>query len=197
MTILACIGASAQDATLSAMMDAVRSLRTGGQKAFEAAAEKLGADKTWTPMNELKAADPQAECRASDRVAGFKLNKMLAAAEQKRRFETSTGNMLNGENPRFNYSLYERGVRGGATLEYTLKGRSGAQCVVIMPYDGLKGSGLDVSVSSDGKALAKRVGKDAYIFTGNVAEGRTLKISVVNGSDKPRSFAIFNFNSRK
>ncbi|MDE6277053.1 MAG: hypothetical protein K2M06_02995 [Muribaculaceae bacterium] len=195
--IFSCIAASAQDATLTAMMDAVRSLKSGGQKAFEAAAEKLGADKSWTPMNELKAADPKAECRASDRVAGFRLNKLLAAAEQKRRFETSTGNMLNGENPHFNYSLYERGVKAGSTLEYTLKGRSGSQCIVIMPYDGLKSAGLDVSVSAGGKVMTKTIEKDAYIFTGSVAEGQTVKIRVANGTDKPRSLAIFNFNSRK
>ena len=194
---VATMSARAQDARLNSMLDIVRSLKTGGQKAFDSAAEKMSADLTWTPMNELKAADPKAECRASDRVSGFKLNKMLAAAEQKRRFEASTGNMLNGENPNFNYSLYERGIKPSATLEYTLKGRSGRQCIVLMPYDGLKAAGLDVSVSCGGKILEKTSAKDAYIFTGKVSAGQPLKIIIKNPGDKARSFAIFNYNSRK
>ncbi len=187
----------AQDARLNSMLDIVRTLKSGGQQAFDTAAEKMSADMTWTPMNELKASDPKAECRASDRVQGFKLNKMLAVAEQKRRFEASTGNMLNGENPNFSYSLYERGIKPSSTLEYTLKGRSGQQCIVLMPYDGLKASGLDFSVSCAGKDLAKTVGKDAYVFTGRVEPGQVMRITVRNTGDKPRSFAVFNYNSRK
>ncbi|MDE6311186.1 MAG: hypothetical protein K2L96_05140 [Muribaculaceae bacterium] len=194
---LAVFSGYAQDARMNELIELVRGLKSGGQKAFDAAAEKMSTDLTWTPMNELKASDPKAECRASDRVPGFKLNKMLAAAEQKRRFEASTGNMLNGENPNFNYSLYERGIKPMSTLEYTLKGRSGAQCIVLMPYDGLKASDLEVSVSCGGKTLEKTCTKDAFIFTGKAPQGQPLKITIKNTGDKARSFAILNYNSRK
>lgn len=38
----------AQDAELSKLMDAVRSLRSGGRDAFEKATETMSADKAWT-----------------------------------------------------------------------------------------------------------------------------------------------------
>lgn len=187
----------AQDAELSKLMDAVRGLRSGGRDAFEKAAETMSADKAWTPMNELKASDASAECRASDRVPGFRLNRMLAAAEQKRRFETTTGNMLNGENPNFCYSLYERAVKASSTLSYTLRARSGEQCFVLMPFDSRKSAGLKFTVSAGSRALDMTETKDACVFTGKVREGETVKITITNTSDKPRSFAIFNYNSRK
>lgn len=179
------------------MMTLVRSLRSGGEKAFRDGAETMAADKAWTPMNELRAADASAECRASDRVIGFRLNKMLASAEQSRRFETGTGNMLNGENPQFKYSLYERAVKAGCTVSYTLRKRSGEQCFVVMPYDALKGAGLEVSVSSGKTQFPMSEAKDAYVFSGRVPQGGTVTLTVTNKSSKPRSFVILNHNSRK
>lgn len=187
---------AAQDGQMVKMMNTVRSLRSGGKASFEAAAEAMSADKSWTPMNELHASSA-AECRASDRVPGFKLNKMLAAAEQKRRFEVAAGNMLNGESANFKYSLYERAVKAASTLTYTLRARSGQQCFVVMPYDALKSAGLSVSVSAGGRTLPMTAIKDAYVFTGRVNEGETVKVDVVNSSSKPRSFVILNHNSRK
>lgn len=195
---LVCASAAyAQDAQMQKMMTLVRSLRSGGEKAFKAGAEAMAADKAWTPMNELRAADASAECRASDRVAGFKLNKMLASAEQSRRFETSTGNMLNGENPQFKYSLYERAVKAGCTVSYTLRARFGEQCFVVMPYDGLKAAGLEVTVMAGKTQLPVAEAKDAYVFSGRVPQGETVTVTIANKSAKPRSFAILNHNSRK
>ncbi len=192
---LPCLGQSA-DVELQKLVDIVKSLR-GGSAAFAEATAVLASDPAWTPMNELRAADASAECRASDKVPGFRLNKLLAASEQAQRFETSTGNMLNGEDARFNYSLFERGIKAGATAVYTLRGREGAQTFVILPYDGGSGS-FAATISCGGVPFeVKEYTDGSLVFTGNVASGQPLTLSIANTSGRNISFAILNHNSRR
>lgn len=186
----------AQNAELSKLMVLVKQLRNANESTFNEVTTKLSSDMAWTPMNEFTVKDA-AECRASDRVAGFKLNKAMSAAEQKRRFEISTGNMLNGENPNFQYSLYERAIKPNSSLSYSLKGRYGQQCFVIIPYDNIKKCGLQISISVDNQLFNLEQNSDCYIFTGNVPKGKTVDVKITNNSSSARSYAILNYNSRK
>lgn len=191
-----CCGLKAQDAELTTLTTIVKSLRNGNQKKFDAAKATLANDRLWTPMNELAALEQGVECRASEGVPGFKLNKLLAGAEQMQRFETSTGNMLNGEDERYNYSLFERAIKAGRTASYSLKGRQGEQTFIFIPYDAK--AKLNVSISSEGRAFTSTPYKDGSIrFTGTVAPGKSVDIKISNADNASRSFALLNHNPRK
>lgn len=191
-----CCGLKAQDAELTTLTTIVKSLRNGNQKKFDAAKATLANDRLWTPMNELAALEQGVECRASEGVPGFKLNKLLAGAEQMQRFETSTGNMLNGEDERYNYSLFERAIKAGRTASYSLKGRQGEQTFIFIPYDAK--AKLNVSISSEGRAFTSTPYKDGSIrFTGTVAPGKSVDIKISNADKASRSFALLNHNPRK
>ncbi len=184
------------DQELQKLCDIVRSLKTQGEEGFKDAQKILMTDPLWTPMNELVATDPTSECKASDRVPGFKLNKLLAGAEQAQRFETSTGNMLNGEDARFNYSLYERTVRSGATVEYNLSGRSGEQTFIIIPFEA--DADFTATVKAGEEPMEVKKYKDGTLaFTGNVSKGERVKLTIINTSDRNCSFAILNHNTRR
>lgn len=193
---LSAAGAYAQDAELSALSETVKALRNGGATAFDNAVGKLAKDAAWTPMNELKASDPSAECRASDRVPGFKLNKLLAKAEQAQRFETSTGNMLNGENPLYSYSLYERALKPGKTASYALRSRFGEQTFIFIPYD--KDAAFDIEISCGDVSFEKTRYNDGSVrLCGKAAEGKAVAIKITNKDSANRSFVLLNHNPRK
>lgn len=188
--------ASAQDAEMSKLVDMVKGLRSGGSKAFEASRDQLAQDALWTPMNELRAADATVECRASDRVPGFRLNKLLAGAEQKQRFETSTGNMLNGEDERYNYSLYERAIKAGRTAKYTLKSRHGAQTFYFLPYK--SGAKLSISVEADGHPFEATSYKDGSVRLSGSASGKTpVTVTIKSTDGTNQSFVLINHNTRR
>ena len=79
---------------------------------FKKATGILSADMKWTPMNETGSVRPE-ECKPSDRVKGFKLNRILFKAEGSRKYVSTHGDMINGEDARFDYSLYERTLGKG------------------------------------------------------------------------------------
>lgn len=196
LMLAAAILTFAEDGELNRLTDIVKSLRSGGEKAYQTAIVQLAADKAWTPMNEL-GFNRAIECKVSERVPGFRLNAVLTNAENAQRYQTTTGNHLNGADSRYNYSLFEKTLKAGKTAEFSLAGRWGEQVFVIMPYQGEKAS-LDVSVSSDGNEFtATPVGNGAVRMNGNAVKGKDVKIRITNTSAYNISYVILNFNSRK
>lgn len=190
---LFCAGAKAQDAELNKLTDIVTSLRTGGEKAYKAAVAKLASDKAWTPMDEL-GIDKEAECRASERTPGFKLNSALTNAENIERYQTSTGNHLNGADTRYSYSLFEKTLKAGKSVVYRLNERWGEQTFVVMPYSGK----ISVTITSDGHRFASTpMGNGAVRLTGNAAKGKPLEVLIRNEGAENISYVIINHNSRK
>lgn len=190
------LSGSAQDAELNRLTDIVKSLLSGGEKAYNAAVAKLAADKNWTPMDEL-GFDRNIECKASERVPGFKLNSILTNAENKERYQTSTGNHINGADSRFNYSLFEKTLRPGKTAVFSLPERWGDQTIIILPYQGVEAN-ISASASSGSNPFTvTSIGNGALKLTGNAIKGQTLTLKVTNGSDGSISYVILNHNSRK
>lgn len=195
---LCCVTASyGQDPELSRLANTVKSLKASTAQAFDKVVADLSGDALWTPMNELKASEAGVECRASDRVPGFRLNKALAGAEQAQRFETAAGKMLNGEDARFNYSLYERALKPNVTANYKLHGRSGEQTFVLIPFGGADAL-LSIEISSGGTPFARKVFTDGSVMlSGTVAPGVPVELRISNASNSGQSFALLNHNSRK
>lgn len=186
----------AQDAELNNLTDIVKSLQSGGEKAYNAAIQKLAADKNWTPMDEV-GFDRNVECKASERVPGFKLNSVLTNAENKERYQTSIGNHINGADSRFNYSLFEKTLKPGKTASFTLPERWGEQTIIILPYQGAKAKISAAASSGPNTFTASSMGDGGIKLSGTAIKGRSLSLKVTNGSDDNISYVILNYNSRK
>lgn len=187
---------SAQDAELNRLTDIVKSLQTGGEKAYNAAVAKLAADKNWTPMDEI-GFDRNIECKASERVPGFKLNSVLTNAENIERYQTTTGNHINGADGRFNYSLFEKTLKPGKTAEFLLPERWGEQTIIILPYQGEKARMTAGASSGSNIFTVTSMGNGAVKLTGKAIKGQPLSLKVTNGSEGNISYVILNHNSRK
>lgn len=189
------ISAKAQNDELNKLTDIVKSLQSGGEKAYNDAVAKFAADKLWTPMDEL-GIDRNVECRATERVPGFRLNSILTNAESKERYQTSTGNHLNGADIRYNYSLFEKTLKAGKTASFALPQRWGEQVIIIIPFKAkakisakARGGDKDFTVTPSGNGSLK--------LTGAVVKGQTLDLTVTNESGENISYVILNYNSRK
>lgn len=189
------ISAKAQNDELNKLTDIVKSLQTGGEKAYKDAIVILAADKLWTPMDEL-AIDRNVECRASDRVPGFRLNSALTNAENKERYQTSTGNHLNGADIRYNYSLFEKTLKTAKTATFSLPQRWGEQVLIIIPFK--PQSKIEVTANGGDKDfIVTPNGNGSLKLTGSVVKGNPLNLTVTNKSDENISYVILNYNSRK
>lgn len=174
----------------------VRLLGNQDEASYLEACRLLSADRKWTPMNETGAFQT-GECPPSDKMPRFKLNRALTQVAGNRKYVTTHGDMLNGEDERYNYSLYERSVRSGQTIRYTLKGREGNQCFILIPF---LGGDLTASISiGDGEPVP-------FVDTGNgtlvasiqcptLINSQTLVLSVTGG-EKSQAFVIINHNTR-
>lgn len=185
----------AQNDELNKLTDIVKSLQTGGEKAYKDAIATLAADKLWTPLDEL-GIDRNVECKASERVPGFRLNSALTNAENKERYQSTTGNHLNGADIRYNYSLFEKTLKAGKTASFALPQRWGEQVIIIIPFN--PQSKIEASANGGGKDLkATSGGNGSLKLTGSVVKGKPLNLTVTNKSGENISYVILNYNSRK
>lgn len=188
------------DKELGALVDVVKMLRTRNEATYNKARQILSADSKWTPMNETGGRQ-EGECRPADVVDKFKLNRILTNVEGSRKYVTTHGDMLNGEDERYNYSLYERTVKAGAKVTYKIKGREGRQTFVVVPF--AQGApALSASVSIDQKPIGKFVMEDGILVAECSSEAITRDREIVlTIENKNRSanqaFVILNHNTRK
>lgn len=194
--LLLAFSVSAQDAELNRLTDIVKSLQSGGEKAYNAAVQKLAANKNWTPMDEI-GFDRNIECKASERVPGFKLNSVLTNAENKERYQTTTGNHINGADSRFNYSLFEKTLKPGKSAVFSLPERWGEQTIIILPYQGETAKVSAAASSGTNNFTVTSIGNGAVKLTGKAVKGQPLTLKVSNGSEGNISYVILNHNSRK
>ncbi len=185
----------AQNDELTRLTDIVKSLQTGGERAYKDAIAALSTDKLWTPMDEL-GIDRSVECRASERVPGFRLNSALTNAESKERYQTSTGNHLNGADIRYNYSLFEKTLKANKSATFSLPQRWGEQVVIIIPFN--PQSKIEATANGgDNNFIATSSGNGSLKLTGSVVKGNPLNLTVTNKSGENISYVILNYNSRK
>jgi hypothetical protein len=154
--------------------------------------------KEFTLMDELK--DSKNDCIVTGENR-FCVNVIVNELKRGRRVQASDKEMLSGENPHFQYSLYEKGVKKGATSTYTLHGRSGQQCFVIVPYSTNQSYNTELRI---GAGAALRPDKDENGITYYVIDAKSgpkpgeniiLKISNRNGRTDA-SFVVINHNYR-
>jgi len=191
------------DEELQSLVAVVKLLRSSNENDFNRASQLLASDEKWTSMSELGVRQ-STECLPIDKVPGFKLNRILSKAEGNRKFVYTHGDMLNGEDERYNYSLYERSVKAGQNVSYRLKGREGTQIFVLVPFHGEQ-SGLSGEIQLEEEApVAFQVEEGAewdvlsVRFVSSVlTREKEIVLTVRNGSSENQSFVLINYNSRK
>lgn len=191
--------ATFSDKELSALVDIVKMLRTSNETNFNKATQVLKSDTKWTMMDETGAVRADKECKASDKVPGFKLNRILSKVSGGRKYVATHGDMVNGEDTRYNYSLYERALKPGVEVAYRLKGREGKQTFVIVPFKA--DAKFEVAVKSNGKTVSSsKKNPDGTVvveWTKNTpSKTLTFDLVVKNGSKDSQSFVIINHNTR-
>lgn len=193
---------SINDKELQSLIGVVKMLRASDETTFNKATRILEADTRWTSMDEL-GIKQETECLPIDRVPGFKLNRILSKAEGNRKYVYTHGDMLNGEDERYNYSLYERSVKAGMGVTYSLKGREGAQVFVLIPFKG-ENAQLSGYITLDGgqKIVFETEKQDiglliAYCKSSILTRDKKFSITIKNGSKENQSFVIINHNTRK
>lgn len=194
LILIANFSVYAQDNELNKLTEIVKSLKTADNASREKIVKSLANDKLWTKMDEAK--DPKAECTVGEVKTGrFGLNQILNKAENRNTGHASTGNMLNGADSRYNYSLFEKTLKANTTATFKLQGRWGEQIFVILPYNGAQ---QNITAAGNKGEFKSVKDKDGTIkLTGNAKKGEPLTITVTNHSDKNISYVILNYNSRK
>lgn len=191
--------AQTMDKELTTLVNLVKMLRDGSSVSYDKVQSTLKADSKWTPMNETGTLKAQ-ECKPAEISKRFKLNRILSTVDNSRKYVATHGDMLNGEDERYNYSLYERSVKAKATVSYTLKGREGRQTFVIVPYVD-KNSGLTATIQfANGKSAKFQAQADGtLVYAGNDAStvrSDVITITVKNASSSNQAFVLLNHNSR-
>ena len=181
------------DKELSYLIGIVKMLRVQNAANFDKALQQLKSDYLWTPMCETGEIR-KTECKPADKVRGFKLNRIMTNALKERKHVSTKDEMLNGEDSRYKYSLYERSLKGNSKATYTLNKRYGNQTLVVVPFNGQKGS-LSMEVNS--RAIAStQEGEDGTLVCYFEANAQPLSLTIENHSKTPMSFVILNHNSR-
>lgn len=203
-TLCICTIATAQstidDKELSLLIDVVKMLRVSNESSFNKATELLKSDTRWTPMDETGAVREGKECKASEKVPGFKLNRILSKINGGRKYVSTHGDMVNGEDTRYDYSLYERTMKSGAEVQYSLTGREGKQTFVIVPFN--NDASFEVCILFKGKkVISEKPSADGIIvieWTKDVpSTTQSFNLIVKNKKRTPQSFVIINHNTRK
>lgn len=191
--------AQTKDKELNSLVGLVEQLRDGRSDSYSRVQEMLKADSKWTPMNETGTLKEQ-ECKPSEITKRFKLNRILSKVDNDRKYVATHGDMLNGEDERYNYSLYERSVKAKASVSYTLKGREGKQTFVVVPYLA-NNSGLTATIRIANGSTAKfqKQANGTLVYTSNYASTErndVITITVTNASSSNQAFVLLNHNSR-
>lgn len=166
---------------------------------YEAVRDEMAGNMKWTMMSEFadSCSTTEALCGLRDRVKRTGINDIALQAEHKRGTVARSADLFcNGNDPKYNYSLYEVKVKAGQTVESRLSHRKGQQYFLIMPYS----SGLNVEITCrDSKVPCTRHKDGSMSFTIRkpLQESETIGIRIINRTDGHLSAVIINHNSHR
>ena len=186
------------DKELKNLVDAVASLRQGDK--VNSVITVLRNNKQWTLMDELKDQN-NAECVLSKKMKRFGLVPILTDVLTDRYGKNmSRGDFLNGEDPRFDYSLIEKGIKAKKKVKYTFQGRVGKQDFVIIPCDPTSILSIKFSKGSSDLKTVQQKSKDGCIYLRidtKLKSTDKITLEIENKSSNNVAIAILNHNTRK
>lgn len=207
MIVAGAVTSLAQEQTASYLQNLtkiVKDLRKSNNTVRNSAIATLSAGSKITLMDEIKwASDEEGK---ADEVRGgkgnrFKLNQIVAYVYKKQNHQLeSKSNMLNGNEKDIHYSLIEKSVKRGGKITYEIKGRSGEQDFVFIPFNPKSKYVIYMSI---GKTIIRKDASDVCtIHLDEVSRKLPITFSITYLDDKGNkdlveSFAILNFNPQK
>lgn len=185
------------DVELNKLVSTIATLRQANQKSWEKALETFKNDKLWTVMDEIPRHENEYYLIGDDQ---FKLNPILNKRDGDNK-QMTPGRFLNGNDPNFNYSLTEIGIKPRSSVSYELKYREGKQTFVVMPYDKDKAQQIELDASLNNRWIAKGKREDDGNIYLQINQAVTsldvIKIEIKNDSDAKVPFVLINHNTRK
>lgn len=188
------------DKNLKIFVDAVVSLRQNSNDKINSAKTTLKNNKAWTVMDELKDGN-NSECWLTKKMSRFNLVPILTEVLTERYGKNiSRGDYLNGEDPRFSYSLIEKGIKAKKKVKYTFQGRMGKQDFVIIPCEPASILSIKFSKGTSPLKAVQQKSKDGCIYLHIDAKLKAtdkITLEIENKSNNNVAIAILNYNSRK
>ena len=183
------------DPELQKLTKTVATLRNADEKTWNKALDAFGNDSLWTTMDEV--ARDENECWLVGNNQ-FKLNAILNRCNNHEK-KMVRGDFLNGNDPHYNYSLTERGIKSRCSVSYEMSYREGRQTFVVMPYNP-KTAQLEVKAYLNDKPVGESSidnGDIVLSINSNIIKSDTIRLVVTNRSDEDMPVVIINHNSRK
>ncbi len=164
----------------------------------EKVSNEFSYDVEWTLLDEI-AIDKEGECTINDPVNILGVNDLCSRILKYRSGVVNTrGQFVNGQDPRYKYSLIEITVKQGASVCYEIERRQGTQTFAVIPYDG--NNSFRVWVEQDGHNIGSAVFIDGVCYF-SVAKKMTpedkFQLNIKNESGKNMSYVIINHNARE
>ena len=187
------------DKGLKSLVDAVVSLRQSDKA--NSVKTVLRNNKQWTLMDELKD-ENDGECWLTKKMKRFNLIPLINGVLTERYGSNIPGgDFLNGEDPRFNYSLIEKGIKAKKKVKYTFQGRVGKQDFVFVPCDP-SSTNLNIKFSKGSSPLktVQKKDKDGTVYLHidtKLKSDDIITLEIENRSDVNVAVAILNHNTRK
>lgn len=184
------------DTELNKLINTISTLRQGKESTWNQALDTFQSDKKWTVMNEIPRHQNECFLIGEDQ---FKLNRILTqcGGEDK---QMTPGDFLNGNDPNFNYSLTEIGIKKSSTVSYELKHRQGQQTFVVMPYAQDKARQIELEAVVNGQSIKGKMEDDGNIYLHiNQALNATdiINIDIKNGTETNMAVVLINHNTRR
>lgn len=187
---------------LTTMRDAVLLLRNNDEASWERAQDEFQKHlNSFTLMDELQ--DKANDCLPiAGKVKKRGVNRLITELKNGRRVQNSERELLDGSDSRFNYSIFEKCIKQGATSTYTMKGRSGKQVYIVIPY------------KTDNRYSCKLIMEGERVFEPSLADengisyffiesengpqgNETVTLKITNDEkNRNESFVIINHNYR-
>ena len=194
------------DSYLQDITKVVKELRKGNNTVRNLAVEKLSQDGNpkITLMDEIQLSGDKEE--KANEVKGtkgnrFKLNQVISRVYKKQNHQLESKSvMLNGNEKDIHYSIIEKSVKRGGKVTYELKGRSGEQDFVFVPFN--PKTKYVIYMYTGKKEIRKEITDVCTIHLDGISMKLPLKFSVTYLNDKENkdlveSFAILNYNPQK
>lgn len=184
------------DKELQKLMSTVSSMRHANQTTWNAAQTTLTNDSLWTALDEIERHQNEYWVLGND---CFKLNKIHNKISGHDK-DMLPGEMLNGNDTRYDYSITERGIKAGRTVSYELTHRVGRQTFVVMPYH--KGCvDLEVKMFRNGHDIGHSArdaeGNIIVSITENIQDDDVLRLDITNQDTRNMPIVIINHNTRR
>ncbi len=188
------------DKELKNFVDAVLLLRQGNTTNRNTVKATLNKNTQWTLMDELKD-ENHGECFLSKKMKRFNLNPIIASLlTSKYGKNHSRGDFLSGEDPRFNFSMIEKGIQAKRNVKYTFKGRVGKQDFVIIPCDPDADLNIKLSKGNSPLKTVQQRTADGCIYLHSKTKLKStdqITLEIENKLNSDVSIAILNHNTRK